>query len=111
MNKLMHYRHLIRAISMILFLTTSRSSASEEEIKVNLPLVEHGLHYTTPAMTWDEALPLGNGILGALIWGDGKLLKISLDRTDLWDLRKVPEFHSPEYTYKTMQQWHKEGRT
>ena len=74
------------------------------------PRREHGLHYTTPATVWDEAMPLGNGLLGALVWGDGKPLRISLDRTDLWDLRPVPEFHAPEYSYKTMQQWVKEGR-
>ncbi len=74
------------------------------------PRPEHGLRYTTPALVWDEAMPLGNGLLGALVWGDGKPLRISLDRTDLWDLRPVPEFHSPEYSYKMMRQWVKEGR-
>src|SRR5208283_4431294 len=56
------------------------------------------------------ALPLGNGAMGALVWGDGAPVRISLDRADLWDLRPVPEFHSPEYRYATMQQWHREGR-
>jgi alpha-L-fucosidase 2 len=74
------------------------------------PQTEHGLHYTTPAMVWDEAMPLGNGLLGALVWGNGRPLRISLDRTDLWDLRPVPEFHSKDYSYKTMRQWVKEGR-
>jgi alpha-L-fucosidase 2 len=74
------------------------------------PRPEHALRYTEPAMVWDEAMPLGDGLLGALVWGDGKPLRISLDRTDLWDLRPVPEFRSPEYSYKTMRQWVKEGR-
>jgi len=74
------------------------------------PRPEHGLHYTEPAQVWDEAMPLGNGLLGALVWGDGKPLRISLDRTDLWDLRPVPEFQSPDYAYKTMRQWVNEGR-
>ena len=74
------------------------------------PTAEQGLHYDKPAMVWDEALPLGNGLLGGLVWGDGKPLKISLDRTDLWDLRPVPEFQGPEYTYKTMREWEKAGR-
>jgi alpha-L-fucosidase 2 len=74
------------------------------------PEAKHGLHYETPATVWDEALPLGNGLLGALVWGDGKPLKISLDRTDLWDLRPVPQFQANEYSYKTMRQWVKEGR-
>ena len=74
------------------------------------PLPEHGLHYKNAATVWDEAMPLGNGLLGALVWGDGQPLRISLDRTDLWDLRPVPEFHSEEYSYELMRQWVKEGR-
>jgi len=74
------------------------------------PQVEHGLHYKSPAIVWDEAMPLGNGLLGALVWGDGKPLRISLDRTDLWDLRPVPEFHTTEYSYRTMRKWVEEGR-
>jgi alpha-L-fucosidase 2 len=74
------------------------------------PRREHGLYYTEPALVWDEALPLGNGLLGALVWGDGRPLRISLDRTDLWDLRPVPEFSGPEYSYKMMRQWVKAGR-
>ena len=70
------------------------------------PLID----YATPATVWDEALPLGNGTLGALVWGDGAPLRISLDRTDLWDLRPVPEYHSADYDYATMQAWEKEGR-
>ena len=62
------------------------------------PMPRHGLHFETPSQTWDEAIPLGNGLLGALVWGDGAPLKISLDRTDLWDLRPVPEFHTREYS-------------
>ncbi|MHC4798715.1 MAG: glycosyl hydrolase family 95 catalytic domain-containing protein, partial [Planctomycetota bacterium] len=74
------------------------------------PAAEHGLKFDTPSKTWDEAIPLGNGLLGALVWGDGAPLKISLDRTDLWDLRPVPEFHSKEYSYELMRQWVREGK-
>ncbi len=85
-----------------------------QSIPVNLPGPEHGLSYDTPATVWDEALPLGNGMLGALVWGDGRPLKISLDRGDLWDLRKVPEFYSDEYAddynFQRMLEWHRAGR-
>lgn len=74
------------------------------------PYPRHGLHYEEPATVWDEAMPLGNGLLGALVWGDGKPLRISLDRTDLWDLRPVPEFYSEEYSYKMMRRWVRERR-
>lgn len=75
-----------------------------------MSLLEHGLYCTTPAPTWDEGLPLGNGILGALLWGNGNPLNISLDRTDLWDLRAVPEYHSPDYNNSTVRRWKEEGR-
>ncbi len=77
-----------------------------------LPEAGHGLQFDTPVTVWDEALPLGNGMLGALLWGGDKDIpvRISLDRTDLWDLRPVEEYHRPEYDYATMQQWEKEGR-
>ncbi len=75
-----------------------------------LPGPGQNLRYETPALRWDEAFPLGNGLLGALVWDDGNPLTISLDRTDLWDLRPVPEFHSDEYSYELMRQWEAEGR-
>ena len=54
-------------------------------------------------------MPLGNGILGALVWGDGNPLNISLDRTDVWDCRPVIEFDDPDCNYRTMRQWHETG--
>jgi len=77
---------------------------------IHMPDAQHNLHYTSPATKWSEALPLGNGMLGALVWGDGRPLTLSLDRADLWDLRPAPEFHSPEYTYARMVEWHRAGR-
>ena len=75
-----------------------------------VPGAEWDLVYDRPAMVWDEALPLGNGLLGALVWGDGAPLRISLDRTDLWDLRPVAAFERPEYNWETMQAWEREKR-
>ncbi|MCC6144968.1 MAG: glycoside hydrolase N-terminal domain-containing protein [Candidatus Hydrogenedentes bacterium] len=74
------------------------------------PLPEHDLVYDSLATRWDEALPLGNGLLGALVWGDKDKIIISLDRTDLWDLRPVPEFHGEDYDWQTMQEWEAAGR-
>jgi alpha-L-fucosidase 2 len=75
-----------------------------------LPGPDQDLFYQEPALVWDEALPLGNGLLGALVWGDGSPLNISLDRTDLWDLRPVPEFFSEEYKYSLMKEWVRQGK-
>lgn len=70
----------------------------------------HDLHFDAPIRRWDEALPLGNGLTGALVWGDGAPLRISLDRADLWDLRPVPEWEHPDCNYATMRRWVAEGR-
>ncbi len=98
-----HTKHLRRA-SAIACLLSAVSFAPAH------PNTAHNLRYDEPARTWDEGLPLGNGLLGALVWGDGQPLRLSLDRTDLWDLRPVPEFHTEEYDYATMRQWVAEGR-
>lgn len=95
------------ALLALLFLIACCAS---EPAQSSLPQQQHGLYFETPAEVWDEALPLGNGIMGALIWGDGTPVKISLDRADLWDLRQVPEFYSEEYSFQLMRQWHEEGR-
>ncbi len=55
---------------------------------------------------WDEGIPLGNGITGVLIWKRGENLRLSLDRSDLWDLRPIGIQNSPEWNYRWVQeQW------
>ncbi|GJQ28929.1 MAG: hypothetical protein HBSAPP03_08130 [Phycisphaerae bacterium] len=53
-------------------------------------------------LRWDEGLPLGNGLLGVLVWGDAGTLRLSLDRADLWDTRLPDIFRVPGWTYATM---------
>ena len=45
------------------------------------------LRFRQLAKSWDEGIPLGNATVGALVWQKGESLRLSLDRTDLWDLR------------------------
>src|SRR5262249_31150128 len=55
-----------------------------------------------PIAHWDDAIPLGNGILGGLLWGENNVIRLSLDRGDLWDER-VPEMLTrPDWTYAKM---------
>ncbi len=58
------------------------------------------LKLKAPISTWDEAIPLGNGLLGGLLWGQGSTLRLSLDRGDLWDLRIPDRLNEPDYTWK-----------
>ncbi|MBP1988648.1 glycosyl hydrolase family 95 catalytic domain-containing protein [Paenibacillus eucommiae] len=60
---------------------------------------KHALRFTDPITRWDEALPLGNGLTGCLLWGDGAPLRFSLDRGDLWDTRQAPETLAGDFTY------------
>jgi alpha-L-fucosidase 2 len=61
------------------------------------------LQLTAPITTWDEALPLGNGLTGGLLWGEGRTLRLSLDRADLWDLRTPPLYLADDWNYNTIQ--------
>jgi alpha-L-fucosidase 2 len=60
------------------------------------------LELTAPITRWDEAIPLGNGMLGGLLWGEGNLLRLSLDRGDLWDERPAPGDPLSKFTYFRM---------
>ncbi|MDB5158230.1 MAG: hypothetical protein JWR50_2937 [Mucilaginibacter sp.] len=60
----------------------------------------HDLQFNALAKQWDEAIPLGNGMLGALIWQRADRLRFSLDRADLWDLRPMKGLHRKEFSYQ-----------
>jgi len=60
------------------------------------------LELTAPITRWDEAIPLGNGLLGGLLWGEGNTLRLSLDRGDLWDERPAPGNPLSGFTYFRM---------
>ena len=59
----------------------------------------HGLHFQYLPASWDEGIPLGNGMLGALVWQKDGVLRIALDRADLWDLRPIKEFTLPQFRF------------
>jgi alpha-L-fucosidase 2 len=51
---------------------------------------------------WDEGLPIGNGLMGVLVWGEGDVIRLSLDRGDLWDTRLPEMLTRPDWTWATM---------
>ena len=65
---------------------------------------EHDIVFDRLATTWDEGIPLGNGLLGALVWEKDGRLRLSLDRADLWDLRPMPNLDSPEWSFRWVQE-------
>jgi alpha-L-fucosidase 2 len=43
------------------------------------------LHFGQPAATWPDALPVGNGRLGAMVFGRTPLERIQLNEESIWD--------------------------
>jgi alpha-L-fucosidase 2 len=61
----------------------------------------HDLQFNTIPQKWDEALPLGNAMVGNLIWQKNGKLRFSLDRADLWDQRPTKDLD--KLTFKMVQ--------
>ncbi len=66
------------------------------------PKPENNLQFNHLAKKWDEAMPMGNGMLGVLIWQKNNMLRLSLDRADLWDERKALDLS--KFNFKWVQQ-------
>jgi alpha-L-fucosidase 2 len=80
------------------------------EKDANPPFPESNLIFTELAKSWDEGIPLGNGIMGALVWEKDNRLRISLDRADLWDLRPMENLDKPEWKFSWVkEQWQKDA--
>lgn len=60
---------------------------------------ESDLVFTGLARSWDEAMPLGNATVGALVWQRDSSLRLSLDRTDLWDLHPVDSLSGDNFRF------------
>lgn len=60
---------------------------------------ESDLVFTGLARSWDEAMPLGNATVGTLVWQRDSSLRLSLDRTDLWDLRPVDSLSGDNFRF------------
>jgi hypothetical protein len=57
------------------------------------------LHFNYIAQSWDEGIPLGNAVVGALLWSHDSTLRMSLDRVDLWDLRPTDSLSGDNYRF------------
>ena len=58
-----------------------------------------------------DAIPLGNGLYGGLLWGKGTNVLLSLDRGDLWDLRPHPSYTNADFNYRTVVEMAQAKRT
>src|SRR6185437_10461172 len=46
---------------------------------------QYVLHFAQPAATWPDALPVGNGRLGAMVFGAPSLDRLQLNEESIWD--------------------------
>lgn len=76
---------MMRAINVLLFLLPLSLLCGQTPSS-------HDLYFEKIPAVWDEGIPLGNGLMGCLVWQKepGKI-RLALDRADLWDLRPVAE--------------------
>jgi alpha-L-fucosidase 2 len=95
------------ALAVVILILSSCQSGSNK--KGHLHHSESDLKFSSLAKSWDEAIPLGNGMLGALIWEKDNKLRLSLDRADLWDLRPMGNLENPQWKYSWVkEQWEKD---
>ena len=67
---------------------------------VSGPIEKYNLEFAELATTWDEAMPLGNGMVGNLVWQKNGKLRFSLDRADLWDLRPMENIDFEKWKFQ-----------
>jgi len=88
-----------RLIVFLLFILSTSLTGQTGKLEME-PLGHQNLLFGELATTWDEGIPLGNGMLGALIWEKEGKLRFSLDRADLWDLRPTANLDHKNWTFK-----------
>jgi alpha-L-fucosidase 2 len=57
------------------------------------------IRFDIPIQSWDEGAPIGNGLFGAIVWGNERELYLSLDQATLWDERTPPEYHDKSFHF------------
>lgn len=94
-------KSLVKLLLLVLFF-----SCSKKEKKIAITFGNHDLVSQSLAKSWDEGVPLGNGIIGALIWEKDGNLRMSLDNVNLWDLRPMENLNTPNYKFSWVyEQW------
>ncbi|GAA5495766.1 hypothetical protein Rhal01_01945 [Rubritalea halochordaticola] len=94
-------------------LPLSAESMQTSPERIQDTLREDSMSLPAPIQRWDNALPLGNGLTGGLLWGEGRELRLSLDRGDLWDERGNDASKDPKRNLQTLLESieNKDGKT
>ena len=94
--------HVIVVVAMANMINLATGIGAEKPEPTCGPDTASNLELAAPVDRWDEAIPLGNGLMGGLLWGSGQDVKLSLDRGDLWDLRTPQTLLRKDWTYATI---------
>lgn len=64
--------------------TPNNKVVASAAVKVSVKDPAHELWYKKPAGAWEEALPIGNGIMGAMVFGGISKERLQLNHVELW---------------------------
>ncbi len=78
-------KHIMLSLGLLLFVLVTELPAAESHAD------RLKLWYSKPAVKWEEALPVGNGRLGAMVFGDVPLERIQLNEHTIWAGPPFPE--------------------
>jgi len=84
------------------------SCNNQQEVKG--PSNKYNLEFPELADRWDEAMPLGNGMVGQLVWQKNGKLRFSLDRADLWDLRPMENIDFEKWKFQDVYEHWKQDK-
>lgn len=81
----------------------------KREAEFSLKPSESDLQFSHLPVSWDEGIPLGNATIGSLVWQRDTVLRMSLDRTDLWDLRPMENLNGTENRFAWVREQVRKG--
>ena len=73
-------------------------------------LRRHDFVYERAATQWLEGVPLANGEMGVMVWGDGAPMVFTLDSYGVWETRTLWPGDDPRFTYANLRRLKEEGR-
>jgi alpha-L-fucosidase 2 len=82
----MKYSKLSVFVFVFFFVSTLQAQQTEIPFKINAKTFDPAtlLWYSAPAKKWDDALPVGNGRLGAMVFGKNGEERIQLNEETYW---------------------------
>ncbi|MGB7267765.1 MAG: glycoside hydrolase N-terminal domain-containing protein, partial [Terracidiphilus sp.] len=77
-------RQFLRDASIASALLARRGSLPSLAAEIPAEASEHVIFYDQPAATWPDALPVGNGRLGAMVFGNTAKERLQLNEETVW---------------------------